>query len=84
MTPLADRPPTPLSNDPTSVQLTVNGVPRQIRGGASVADLLSELGVRSDGIAVERNRDIVRRAEHASCLLQSGDVIEVVHFVGGG
>ncbi len=52
--------------------------------GATVAKLLERLGLQRERVAVERNRDIVPRAEHAATRLREGDDIEVVHFVGGG
>jgi sulfur carrier protein len=49
-----------------------------------VAALIQQLDVGSGPVAVERNKDIVPRAAHASTALCEGDVIEVVQFVGGG
>jgi len=51
---------------------------------ASVRDLIRELGLDEDAVAVERNRAIVRRPSWAETMLRSGDRIEVVRFVGGG
>ena len=66
------------------MQIEVNGEGRQIDGQITVAALLQLLGVAGGPVAVERNRQIVPRAEHASTLLADGDQIEVVQFVGGG
>jgi len=66
------------------VTLTVNGKPQEIADGATVADLLRALGLPAERVAVERNREIVPRAAHASTELRDGDALEVVHFVGGG
>lgn len=52
--------------------------------GATVRELLTELGLGDQLVAVERNLDIVPRAEHAHTRLAEGDDVEVVHFVGGG
>jgi sulfur carrier protein len=70
----------------TAVELsvTVNGSPMRVPGGSSVADLLRRLGVANPRVAVERNREIVPRAEHAGTPLAEGDVLEVVELVGGG
>jgi sulfur carrier protein len=62
----------------------VNGEPRSVAIGHSVADLLRDLDIRSVAVAVERNRQVVRRAQHAETWLAEGDVIEIVQFVGGG
>jgi thiamine biosynthesis protein ThiS len=50
----------------------------------TVAALIAHLGVDGGPVAVERNSQIVPRATHGETLLADGDVIEVVHFVGGG
>lgn len=64
--------------------IVVNGETRTIRGGQTIAELLRELGLDSRQVAVERNRDIVPRAEHGQAVLADGDRLEVVTFVGGG
>ncbi len=46
--------------------------------------LVAELGIKSDRVAVELNRDIVPRANWADTPLHDGDKLEIVHFVGGG
>jgi thiamine biosynthesis protein ThiS len=69
---------------PPQLHLTVNGEPRSVAIGHSVADLLRDLDIRSVAVAVERNRQVVRRAQHAETWLAEGDVIEIVQFVGGG
>jgi sulfur carrier protein len=66
------------------MQVRVNGEPRSLADATTVRDLLVSLGLGDTLVAVERNREIVPRAEHASTRLVEGDAIEVVHFVGGG
>jgi sulfur carrier protein len=66
------------------MQIEVNGERRDVPAGITVAALLAELGVAGGPVAVERNRAIVPRAEHASTALRDGDRLEVVQFVGGG
>jgi len=46
--------------------------------------LLEELEATGPGVAVERNREVVRRREYADCLLEPGDEVEIVRLVGGG
>lgn len=65
------------------MRITVNGEARELPEGATVAELVAALGI-SGPVAVERNRDVVPRAEHATTRLADGDQLEVVHFVGGG
>lgn len=66
------------------MQIEVNGKPREVADGASVADLLGELELDERLVVVELNREIVRRNERGDVGLQAGDRIEIVHFVGGG
>ena len=70
--------------DARPIAVTVNGERREVPAGTSVAALLAALLVRPETVAVERNRAVVRRRDHASALLLAGDEIEVVTFVGGG
>jgi thiazole synthase len=64
--------------------LTVNGEPRRIVAGSSIADLARSLELNPQRIAVERNGEIVPRSTLADIILTDGDVLEIVHFVGGG
>lgn len=67
------------------MKLTVNGAARNVPDGLTVRALLVEhLGLGDGPVAVEVNRAIVPRARHAEHRLADGDVIEIVHFVGGG
>lgn len=66
------------------ISITLNGDPRRIAAGASVAVLLSDLDLTPDKVAVERNLVIVPRSGFRETLLADGDALEIVHFVGGG
>ena len=66
------------------MQITVNDEPRDVAPGATIADLLVELGMRPKFVAVERNLELVPRAQHAECTLCENDRLEVVTLVGGG
>jgi sulfur carrier protein len=66
------------------VDILVNGQPRTVRDGLTVAQLLAELGLAGKRLAVEVNRDIVPRGEHAACALHGGDRVEIIHAIGGG
>lgn len=67
-----------------SIDVVINGEARKVPQGTTVAALIRELGLGDRRIAVERNRQIVPRAEHASTVLAPGDRLELVTFVGGG
>jgi sulfur carrier protein len=66
------------------MQVVVNGSEREIPEGLTVKELVAHLGLSGGPVAVEVNREIVPRAEHASRAVAAGDAIEIVHFVGGG
>lgn len=66
------------------MEVTVNGSAQHVPDGLTVLKLIEHLGLTDGPVAVERNREVVPRAEHGSTKLSSGDVLEIVHFVGGG
>ncbi|MEO7110115.1 MAG: sulfur carrier protein ThiS [Polyangiaceae bacterium] len=66
------------------MQLVVNGETRDVGDAKSVRDVVVRLGLTEGPVAVELNREIVPRAEHESRSVNEGDVLEIVHFVGGG
>ena len=65
------------------LSLTVNGEPRR-SAAATIAALVAELGLKPEKVAVEHNGTIVPRSTLAEAALADGDVLEIVHFVGGG
>jgi thiazole synthase len=67
-----------------SLSLTVNGDPHRVAAGASIADLVLTLELDPKKVAVERNGEIVPRSTLGEVVLEQGDVLEIVHFVGGG
>jgi sulfur carrier protein len=66
------------------MQVTVNGEGHEVPEGITVRGLIEQLMLTDGPVAVERNGEVVPRAEHGSTALAAGDVLEVVHFVGGG
>jgi thiamine biosynthesis protein ThiS len=76
---------TPLVHEPSTVALTVNGDPRSVAAGTSLSDLLASLKLDPRLVVIEHNRTILRdRDAYPSIALAAGDVLEIVHFVGGG
>lgn len=67
-----------------TISLTLNGDPHRSAAGATVADLVRDIGLDPAKVAVERNLEIVPRSTLADVALADGDVLEIVHFVGGG
>jgi thiamine biosynthesis protein ThiS len=66
------------------ITVRVNGESRRLPTGSTIADLLRELALDQRRIAVEHNRRVVPRAELGGALLNHGDAVEIVSFVGGG
>jgi thiamine biosynthesis protein ThiS len=66
------------------MKLLINGEERSFGDDLTLAALVEQLDVKPDRVAVELNRDIVRRDAWAATRLRDGDRLEVVHFVGGG
>lgn len=66
------------------IRVRVNGDARTLPSGIRISALLTELGVSTPRVAVERNREIVPKSDYESTRLEEGDAIEVVEFVGGG
>jgi sulfur carrier protein len=66
------------------LRIQVNGESREAKERASLAELISELKLKPEQIAIELNREVVRRAHWETTALSDGDKVEIVHFVGGG
>ncbi len=64
--------------------VTINGSAHDIPEGLTIQKLVEHLGLGGGPVAVEINREIVPRARHAEHVVNGGDTIEIVHFVGGG
>jgi thiamine biosynthesis protein ThiS len=64
--------------------IVVNGESRAAKPGATVVDLLRELGLDSGRVAIERNLEILPRPKWTDTAVQPGDRYEIVQFVGGG
>lgn len=66
------------------VSFILNGEPRAIPTASTVRDLIRELALDEQAVAIERNRQILTRPKWPSTPICAGDRIEIVHFVGGG
>ncbi|MGH9539070.1 MAG: sulfur carrier protein ThiS [Terriglobales bacterium] len=65
------------------MKLTINGQ-EQTFPCATLAQLIEQLGMKQDRVAVELNRNIIPRDQWTETSLSEGDQLEIVHFVGGG
>lgn len=68
----------------TSFDVVVNGQPQIVTPGTTIAQLIVQLGLDGRAVAVEKNREIIPKAQHAATVLVAGDKVELVTFVGGG
>lgn len=66
------------------MRLRINGEDKDVAEGATVADLLATLGLAGRRVAVEYNREVLPAPAWNAQRLAEGDVLEIVHFVGGG
>jgi len=66
------------------MKVFVNGESRELSGSPSLADLITQLELPATRIAVEVNREVVRRNDWSGTMLHEDDRVEIVHFVGGG
>jgi len=73
-----------MSNILDRLQILVNGESFAVAPETTVAGLLAVLELDLRKVAVERNREIVPRSTYANVVLNAGDEIEIVHFIGGG
>ena len=66
------------------VKTFINGAMREVATGTTVLELLNELDIKPQGIAVELNLEIVPKSRFGEMILKDGDKIEIVRMVGGG
>ena len=67
-----------------AIQIQVNGEQRDCRAGATVGDLLRELAIKTERVAVELNLEILDRKDFDHRSLKPGDRVEILSFIGGG
>lgn len=67
-----------------AIHIHVNGEPRGFRTGGTIGDLLRELAITTERVAVELNLEILDRKDFDRCGLKEGDRVEIMSFIGGG
>ena len=82
--PRADKKRSPASRTEHDVNATINGAPRELADGTTVASLLRELGLATGGIAVAVNERVVPSRAFADHALNDGDAVEIIRAVAGG
>lgn len=66
------------------MHIILNGKPRELDDESSLMQLINELQLTGKRLAIEVNREIIPRSEHAEYILKDGDQVEIVHAIGGG
>ena len=66
------------------MHVLINGETKEIPGGINVKALLELLSLPQQRIAIEINRDVIRRDDWEAMVVDENDRIEIIHFVGGG
>ena len=66
------------------MQIQLNGERREIPAGMNVAAMLAHLGLNAARVAIERNLEVLPRAQWGATAVAEGDRFEIVQFVGGG
>jgi thiamine biosynthesis protein ThiS len=66
------------------VKIRLNGDPFEIASPLSISALLADLKIDPRRVAVEYNLDIIKRARYDTTIINEGDEVEIVNFVGGG
>ena len=67
-----------------ALQIQLNGQQRDCRVGSTIGDLLRELEIKTERVAVELNLEILDRKDFESRSLRQGDRVEILSFIGGG
>lgn len=66
------------------LRIELNGEAKEVEDGTTLQGLVQQLSLAPERLAVELNREVVRRADWPQATLAEGDRVEIVHFVGGG
>ncbi len=66
------------------IEITLNGKKTELNSDLSVQNLIDNLGIDTKKVAIECNLEIVPRSEYMSIIVENGDKLEIVHFIGGG
>ncbi len=66
------------------MKILVNGEERELEKPVTLLEFLLQLGIPKERVAIEVNKEVVRRKDWEITMINDGDRIEIVHFVGGG
>ena len=66
------------------MDITLNGEKFTLETGSNIVNLIDKLDLNADKLAIERNLEIVPKSKFAMTIIEEGDKLEIVHFIGGG
>ena len=66
------------------MKITLNGEKFTLETGSNIVNLIDKLDLDVDKLAIERNLEIVPKSKFAMTIIEEGDKLEIVHFIGGG
>ena len=66
------------------MKITLNGEKFTLETGSNIVNLIDKLDLNADKLAIERNLEIVPKSKFAMTIIEEGDKLELVHFIGGG
>ena len=66
------------------MEITLNGEKFTLETGSNIVTLIDKLDLNVDKLAIERNLEIVPKSKFAMTIIEEGDKLEIVHFIGGG
>jgi len=71
-------------NNLNVAKIQLNGDPYEINNGINLNDLLNKLKIQKNKVAIEVNGEIVEKNKYPNLILNKGDKVEIVQFIGGG
>ena len=71
-------------NNLNMAKIQLNGNPYEINNGTNLNELLNKLKIQKNKVAIELNGEIVEKNKYPKLILNKGDQVEIVHFIGGG
>ena len=66
------------------MEITLNGEKFTLETGSNIVNLIDKLDLDVNKLAIERNLEIVPKSKFAMTIIEEGDKLEIVHFIGGG
>ena len=71
-------------NNSNMAKIQLNGDPYEINDGTNLNELLNKLKIQKNKVAIEVNGEIVEKNKYPNLILNKGDKVEIVQFIGGG